>query len=503
MSIQKYLQSLQSAMACCHRQAGLLPLTQIAVVTALLLHAPVVSADNGKMDYVMRVNRSAMAVVDSNVVVTMQLTALQDIPAMQSVILMPELADSITGRRVEFPLIFLNSRNQQIYFERALKDKYPDAMALRKKNGEDLDIDYLRTVKYEPWMANGVLRLKKLSCACNDRKERGEVVVATFAKEEAPVEIALYPVYLLPPADNTVKVREESGTAYLVFEVNKWDIKPDYMGNPVELQKIHSSVNLVKNDSDVTIRKMVIEGYASPEGSNSRNLTLSENRTNALRQYLLRTGIAKGIRIEASGKGENWPGFVKYLKANTGIPQHSRLMSIATSSLAPDEKEKKMRSEANEGFLYVVKNSFPSLRCTNYTITYTVRPFTLEESERIFETRPINLNLNEIYRLADKYARNREKYNAIMRKAYLLYPNDSYINLTLAYLALQRSDAAEAKEHLAKVKKCPEKTMNEGLVAYLEGRTDEAIRLVEQASRQGVEQAARQLEEFKKIKQSK
>ncbi len=466
----------------------------------LFLLSGVQKAQAADYDYVLKINRSALAVVDSNVVASFQVTAIQDVPAMQSVVLAPELIDTVTMRKVELPMIFINSRNQQIYFERSLKDEYPDAIAVRKKNGQNLDIDYLRSVKYEPWMDNAVLKLKKQSCACSNPQDRGEMIIAMFPKEEVPPVINLFPVYLLPPADNSVKVREERGSAFLCFEVNKWDIKPDYMTNPVELQKIHNSVNLVKNDSDVTIQRMTIEGFASPEAPYEHNLMLSENRTEALKSYLLRTNIAKGIRIEATGKGENWEGFMKQLNSRSDAPQQSRLMSIATSSISPDEKEKRMRKEAPEGFRYVVENWFPELRCTNYTVIYTVRPFTIEESERVFETRPINLNLNEIYRLADKYANDQEKYYSIIRKAYMLYPNDSYINLTMACLAIKKGEADEAAEYLSKVNDCPERTMNEGLVAWMRGDADKAVQLVEKARQQGVKQAEVQLQEFGKLK---
>lgn len=472
----------------------------ITALVALLLMAHVLKLSAGNLDYVMKMNRSALAVVDSNVVVSLQMTAIQDVPAMQSVVLAPVLEDTVTQRQIEFPLIFINSRNQQIYFERHLNELYPEALALRKKRGVDLDIDYLRSVKYEPWMERSVLKLKKQSCACDDRTDRGEMFIARLAQPSVPA-IRLYPVYLLPPADNRVKVREERGSAYLCFEVDKWDIKPDYMTNPTELMKIHNSVNFVKNDSDVTIRKMTIEGYASPEAPYSHNLMLSEKRTEALKNYLLTTNIARGITIEASGKGENWEGFIQYLNTHADIPQRSRLLSIATSDLDSDEKERLMRKDAMEGFLYAVHNGFPSLRCTNYTVIYTVRPFTLEESERVFETRPVNLNLNEIYRLADKYAKNEEKYYAIIRKAYMLYPNDSYINLTMACLAIEKGAADEAARYLSKVKPSAEKTMNEGLVAWLRGDYEKAVQLVEQARRKGVKEAARQLKEFEKLKQ--
>lgn len=453
-----------------------------------------------KYEYVMKVDRSAMAVVDSNLVVSMQLTAIQDIPFMQSVVIAPELIDTATLRKVELPLIFINSRNQQIYFERDLKPEFPEALALLKKNGEDLHISYLRTVQYEPWMENAVLKIQKKSCACRDWKNRGEEIVAVFPKEEKEPEIQLFPVYLLPPADKSVKVREEKGSAYLNFVVNKWDILPDYMNNPAELQKIHNSVNIVKNDSNVSIRKMVVEGYASPEGTNPHNIMLSEKRTNALQQYLVRAGMVKGIKMEARGMGENWDGFIKQLKSESAIPQRDKLLSIATANIDLDEKEKRMRKEAPEGYAYVLKNQFPWLRVTNYTVVYTVRPFTVEESEVVFETRPINLNLNEIYKLADKYANNENKYYSIIRKASLLYPDDSYINLTMAYLSIKKGEADEAADHLKKVKDCPEKTMNEGLIAYLKGDLDTAMKLIEQARQGGVSQASKQLEEFKKIK---
>lgn len=471
-------------------------------VSALQLPGNVKGTFSPKYEYVMKVDRSAMAVVDSNLVVSLQLTAIQDIPFAQSVVVAPEVIDTASLRKVELPLIFINSRNQQIYFERDLKSEFPEALALQKKNGEDLHISYLRTVQYEPWMQNAVLKIKKKSCACRDWKNRGEEIVATFPKAEEKPEIELFPVYLLPPADKSIKVREEKGSAYLNFVVNKWDILPDYMNNPAELQKIHNSVNIVKNDSNVSIRKMVIEGYASPEGSNAHNIMLSEKRTSALQQYLSRVGMTRGIQMEARGIGENWDGFVKQLKKDNSIPQRDKLLSIATAKIGLDEREKRLRNEASEGYTYVLRNIFPSLRCTNYTVVYTVRPFTVEESEVVFETRPINLNLNEIYKLADKYANNESKYYSIIRKAYLLYPQDSYINLTMAYLSIKKGDADEAEDYLKKVKTCPEKTMNQGLVAYLKGDIDTAVKLVEKARQQGVSLATKQLEEFRKIRKN-
>ena len=185
-----------------------------------------VRTNQAKYDYLMKINSSAIAVVDSNVVVSLQITAIQDVPATQSVVLSPELVDTTSLRKAELPLIFVNSRNQQIYFERDLKNEYPDALALRKKKGKDLKIEYLRSVKYEPWMEKAVLKVRKLSCACNRQKSRGEELVGALRPQpvevgKVAVKVNLFPVYLVPPADKNVKVREEKGSAYLNFVVNK------------------------------------------------------------------------------------------------------------------------------------------------------------------------------------------------------------------------------------------------------------------------------------------
>ena len=93
---------------------------QLLLLLLLLVQVTVFASDlNGasgtkpsKYDYLLKINSSAIAVVDSNVVVSLQMTALQDVPTAQSVILSPELIDTTTNRQVDFPLIFIKGTYQ-------------------------------------------------------------------------------------------------------------------------------------------------------------------------------------------------------------------------------------------------------------------------------------------------------------------------------------------------------------------------------------------------------
>ena len=472
----------------------------LASATVMLAQRPSVNLVSPKLDYVIKVEDATIKEMGGTVVVALKLNAIQDIPARQSVVLVPELVDTLTNRSFSFPYIYINSRNQQIFFDRELKHIFPDAEAVMKKKGKDLKISYLRYAEYEDWMRNSVLKLQKMSCGCNVFTSRGSEYLCSFTNEQ-PV-IKLYPVFRIPKPEK-VKTRQEKGSAYLCFRINRTEIDPAHMSNPQELQKINNTIHLVKNDPNVEIQDVSIVGYASPEGEENRNMKLSVDRTESLRQYLNAKGIISSSKVKASSNGENWKGFVAYLNGHYEVPNRSTLLSIATSLSALDEKEALMKKKAPEGFNYCLKNCFPSLRCTEYAVTYIVRPFTLEETEKIFETRPINLTLNEIDVLEGKYSANQKKYMSIMRKAYLLFPKDECINLTMAYLSIERGIAEDAEEYLKKVSDCPEKTMNMSLVYYLKGDIDNAIRLAKSAREQGVKEAGKQLEEYSKIKEIK
>ena len=83
-----------------------------------------------------------------------------------------------------------------------------------------------------------------------------------------------------------MKIRQENGSARLNFRVNKWDIVVNLGNNAKELAKMIETLELVKNDSDVTITQITLHGYASPDGGYANNDKLSRNRTQALKDYL-------------------------------------------------------------------------------------------------------------------------------------------------------------------------------------------------------------------------
>lgn len=82
------------------------------------------------------------------------------------------------------------------------------------------------------------------------------------------------------------------------FDNNKWDILP----------VMHKSLDLVvKFMVDNPTYRLRISGHTNSDGSSADNLRLSQNRANAIKQYLKERGKIEDKRIEAIGYGSTKP----------------------------------------------------------------------------------------------------------------------------------------------------------------------------------------------------
>jgi outer membrane protein OmpA-like peptidoglycan-associated protein len=82
---------------------------------------------------------------------------------------------------------------------------------------------------------------------------------------------------------------------------------------------LDSAVDLLNEYPDI---RVVIEGHTDAQGSDSKNLVLSEQRANSVRDYLLAKGIASD-RMSTAGFGETKP--VASNKTKAGREQNRRI----------------------------------------------------------------------------------------------------------------------------------------------------------------------------------
>ncbi|MBR1887830.1 MAG: hypothetical protein IJ813_05130 [Bacteroidales bacterium] len=109
---------------------------------------------------------------------------------------------------------------------------------------------YSAVIPYREWMGEGKIRIDASvggCCGKPGREVHGNPVMSAVLPvvEPEPVKPVYRPefIYVLPPAETTVKQRDISGEAYVVFASGKTAVDPAYRDNAAELEKIKATID--------------------------------------------------------------------------------------------------------------------------------------------------------------------------------------------------------------------------------------------------------------------
>lgn len=463
----------------------------IAVILSLSIQAQtIVTEETGSV----RTTTSSLYKAGKELVASISIDITRDLSPNESVVLVPVVSDSLE-HRLELPPIYINSRKQHIVFLRETGRKDKAAQALQRKNGDKQTIHYLQSVPFEQWMNQATLSLVEKSCGCGIPGTEDFTCIARLYPQPTPVPQLAF----LTPQVESSKIRTEKGSAFIDFPVNVTTIHKEFSNNTTELDKIIGTINTIKGDSNVSITHINIHGYASPDGPFRLNERLARERTQALKKYVSQLYTFNSKDIHTTYTLEDWEGF-EALLGDTVFPHKEAIMKIVTSTMHPDRKEGLIKSKFPAFYRFVLKHWFVILRHSDYTIEYYVRPFTVKESQKIFDTNPKNLSLEEMFRLALTHTPGSETYNRIFMTAVQLFPDNPTANLNAACIALTQRDTKAATAFLRKAPEVPEKTLAEGVVCFLQGDYDKAETLFRQAKDAGLPQADENLKQIGELK---
>lgn len=463
----------------------------IAVILSLSIQAQtIVTEETGSV----RTTTSSLYKAGKELVASISIDITRDLSPNESVVLVPVVSDSLE-HRLELPPIYINSRKQHIVFLRETGRKDKAAQALQRKNGDKQTMHYLQSVPFEQWMNQATLSLIEKSCGCGIPGTEDFTCIASLHPQPTPVPQLAF----LTPQVESSKIRTEKGSAFIDFPVNVTTIHKEFSNNTTELDKIIGTINTIKGDSNVSITHINIHGYASPDGPFRLNERLARERTQALKKYVSQLYTFDSKDIHTTYTPEDWEGF-EALLGDTIFQNKEAIMKIVTSTMHPDRKEEMIKTKFPAFYRFVLKHWFVILRHSDYTIEYYVRPFTVKESQKIFDTNPKNLSLEEMFRLALTHTPGSETYNRIFMTAVQLFPDNPTANLNAACIALTQRDTKVATAFLRKAPEVPEKTLAEGVVCFLQGDYDKAETLFRQAKDAGLPQADENLKQIGELK---
>lgn len=165
----------------------------------------------------------------------------------------------------------------------------------------------------------------------------------------------------------------------IYFKQGKIDLVPTLRENQSALNRIADTMRITYADSAYQLRKILVVGGASPEGSVKFNRWLSEKRAKVLFDYLSRYGELPDSLRTTHYLGRDWNGLIRLVENDPQLPYRKETLSM----LRQIANEQKSGAQAEEShlqkiqklrggtpYLYMYRKYFPLLRSSKLHLWY-------------------------------------------------------------------------------------------------------------------------------------
>ena len=374
--------------------------------------------------------------------------------------LTPKLVSEDGTQIYTFSPVSVGGRNRQIMWKR---HNIAGAQPVYHKNGTAQTVSLALAAPNVAWVkkARLVVDEQVQGCAGCEQGEMRYKLLDRLVKEEYRPK---FTTVFVTPKPEPVKTRSDRFIARFNFRVNRSELLPELGNNRVEFARVDSVAKAILLNTDVKVKNVSIDGYASPEGTDAANLKLSQNRALSFADYLRRTyNLSRGV-LNGVGHGSDWEGLRNSVIADANVPNKQGVLDVLAAAGNNEVRKTNLRKlDAGQPYAYLLANHYPPLRRTEYQFTYTVRDFNLEEAIQRIYSNPLLLSLNEMYLVANHYAAGSAERRNALETAQRVYPNapESRFN-ALAYRMAQGEQVNE-EQFLVNYTASPEKWNNLGV----------------------------------------
>ena len=405
---------------------------------------------------------------------------------------------------LELSPIIVAGRNRYYWHMRNPEFDAPGTKVYRAGSKEHAE--YKELIDFQPWMNRSSIEMRQETANCCDApvflpgtSRHGNVELAQIDTRRPAIEGEFV---FTPPVNAGPVIKKIEGSAFVTFVVNRTELKPDYMINRQELAKIINSIDYVRKDKDATITHVHIKGFASPEGPYLNNVRLATGRTETLRRYVRDLYSFPDSTISSSFEPEDWAGLRSWVADSVKpvLTNRQGLLAIIDGNLEYDARDHALRTYYPEDYALILRDIYPWLRHSDYTVTYSIRTYTtVDEIRAAYNSDPTRLRAIDFYTLAQSYPVGSKEYCDVFEKAVEIYPDDPGSNLNAANIEIRRGQYDKAQSHLLKAGHTPQATFARGVLAAKRADYREARILFEKAREAGIPQAGAYLDKITDI----
>lgn len=427
-----------------------------------------------------------------------------DLPKNEKLTFTPILRSTDGTREHRFAPVVVIGRERDKLVQRGIRfgdfrfGQQPDQYIVLTRDNPQQHVEMNLDAPFEKWMRQSYLIVTEQTTGCagaNLTYANGldmKTYVGDpyrFAEPYTPV----FEVSFLTPEIEAVKIRQDTYSARLQFQVNRTNLLPEIGNNAQVLAETRDVINKVKNDPLLQIREIVVKGYASPEGNTEANYRLSQGRAQALVDYLHRQNFQVSDRmITAQGMGEDWAGLRQALETYYSSEKDRVIEAIDNIS---DITRRKNTIRNMPVYRPILHDLYPPLRRNEYTISYEVRGFNVQEAKEMLRTRPQLLSLNEMFMVAELYDRDTPEFKEVFDIAARMYPDSPVAQFNVGAMEVENGSYGTAISRLEKID-IAEAWNNQGIAYWYKGEYEKALAFFRRAADAGLEAARTNIQEY-------
>ena len=310
-------------------------------------------------------------------------------------------------------------------------------------------------------------------------------------------------------ADHGYKAEFLTKTSIIYFDLNKSDLNMNLKLNKSDAAKQAVAEFAAFMKEGRVIDKIVITGWASPEGEESLNQGLSQKRAEQgkkwfdnefdkyLRQYAKDNKIKykdlkkPEIVFDVTYPGEDWSGFEKEVQASN-IAEKNQILNVVRSQPNVTEKEMKIRN-MTDIYPAIVEKILPQLRRAEVSMVCNKNMFNDEQIAQFVKSNPDTLSVNEkLYAayMEKDLAKKEAIYKVVMEKEegdWRAYNNAAILEINKYIENGDNDGLTEGMKNLDKAAAISPSNgiilNNQGVGLFLQGKKAEAMQKFAEAAK--------------------
>ena len=169
--------------------------------------------------------------------------------------------------------------------------------------------------------------------------------------------------------------QHREGSLWVTFRQGARMVEPSYRDNAATLDNLISTIREIERSSDSRVARVVIAGFASPEGTVAVNDRLARERAEAIRSYLTENSAISNDQVDLYNGSVDWHG-LRMMVAASNMPDRDKVLDIIDNTPVWDAGRNTgrhgelMRLSGGVPYRYMLRNFFPDLRNAAYIRAY-------------------------------------------------------------------------------------------------------------------------------------